>query len=107
MSLRARQSRFVQMVQLLVGYAHLLGYELTYGDCYRDERCKYGHPKSLHRSRLAVDFNVFRDGEYLQGEAAEVAHSDLHDFWDLIGGNERIAADLNHYSYSDGITGMR
>lgn len=102
MSLRARQSRFVKMVALLIGYADLRGYQLTFGDCYRDGRCKYGHPKSLHRKRLAVDLNVFRDGIYLQGESARKAHEVLHDFWDAIGGNPRITSDLNHYSYSDG-----
>ncbi len=107
MSLRSRQSRFVKMVQLLVGYADLCGYELTYGDCYRDERCAYGHPKSLHRQRLAVDFNLFRDGVYLSGDEAREAHGRLHDFWDAIGGNPRINSDLNHYSLSDGTTNRR
>lgn len=95
------------MVQLLVGYAELCGYELTYGDAYRDERCGYGHPKSLHRQRLAVDFNLFENGVYLSGDDARAAHSKLHDFWDVIGGSGRIRADMNHYSYSDGMTGMR
>jgi hypothetical protein len=107
MSLRARQSRFVKMVQLLVGYADLCGYELTYGDCYRDERCGYGHPRSLHRQRLAVDFNLFENGVYLSGDDARAAHNKLHDFWDLLGGNERIKSDLNHYSLSDGHSSMR
>lgn len=107
MSLRSRQSRFVKMVQLLVGYADLRGYELTYGDAYRDDRCDYGHPKSLHRKRLAVDFNLFRDGVYLSGDAAKRGHDLLHDFWDAIGGSARISHDLNHYSYSDGESNVR
>ena len=107
MTLRERQTRFVRLVQLLVRYADLCGYELTYGDAYRDERCGYGHPRSLHRQRLAVDFNLFEGGVYLTGDDAREAHGRLHDFWDSLGGSERINSDLNHYSYPDGVTGMR
>ena len=107
MGLRKRQSRFVQKKALLIQYAILLGYELTDGDAYRDSRCSYGHPKSLHRKRLAQDFNIFKDGVLLEGASAEKAHGELHDFWDFLGGNKRIAADLNHYSDADGTTGMR
>ena len=104
MTLRQQQSRFLKMTSLLFQYAELIGYELTYGDCYRDQRCRYGHPRSLHKSRRAVDLNVFKDGKYLQGKRAKEAHSKLHDFWDFLGGNPRIQDDLNHYSYSEGGT---
>lgn len=109
MSLRSRQSRFVKMKALLIQYAELHGIELTDGDAYRDDRCMYGHKKSLHRKRLAQDFNAFPQN----GQAgpfdkkAHKAHMMLHDFWEFIGGNERILEDLNHYSYSDGVSDMR
>jgi len=90
------------MVRLLLAYADFLGYEVTFGDCYRDARCKYGHPRSLHKTRRAIDLNLFKDGKYLQGKKARAAHAKLHDFWDLIGGNKRIEDDMNHYSYSEG-----
>ena len=104
MTLREQQSKFAHMMALLILYAEEIGYEVTMGDCYRDARCKYGHPRSLHKKRLAVDLNIFKNGKYLQGYRAREAHSKLHDFWDSIGGNERINDDLNHYSFSIGGT---
>ena len=58
--------------QLLL-YVHERGYEATLGDAYRDPRAfgkkgvegPYGHPKSAHKMRLAIDLNLFRDGIYL------------------------------------------
>jgi len=92
-----KQVKFTLMISQLIAYAYSYGYELTFGDAYRDSRCPYGHIKSLHRSRLAVDFNIFRNGELLtDGEG----HRLLHDFWDSIGGSPRIDDDLNHYSLS-------
>ena len=82
--LREKQSRFVLMVALLIGFADLRGYELTFGDAYRDPRVKHGHPHSLHRSRLAVDFNVFKEGKYVGGAAEE--YEELGVFWEALGG---------------------
>ena len=79
-------------------YAQHIGYELSVGDCFRDDRCKYGNDKSTHRYRLAGDLNIFYDGIYLKGLEAKKAHNILHDFWDMIGGSKRIENDLNHYS---------
>ena len=102
MTLGQKQRKFTLMVGRLINEAYERGYELTFGDAYRDSRVEYGHPDSLHRKRLAVDLNLFKDGEYLIDGAG---HDDLHDFWDLLGGSERIADDLNHYSLAHG--GMR
>ena len=98
MSLRAKQSKFVRMVGLLIDYAHMRGYELTFGDAYRDPRTPYGHPRSLHKSRLAIDLNVFKAGEYL-GDGGE--YDDLGEFWEGIGGSwgGRFGDD-NHFSLS-------
>lgn len=96
MSLRQKQSKFVRMVALLILYAYEQGYELTFGDAYRDLRCDYGHPASLHRSRLAIDLNLFRDGEYLQKTED---HRLLGEFWESIGGSwGGRFKDGNHYS---------
>ena len=105
MILSEYQQEFTHATALLILYAEQLGYRLTYGDAYRDPRCPYGHAKSLHRSRLAVDFNIFRDGVLLYDEHARRAHNQLHDFWDKIGGAPRINDDLNHYSFA--YNGMR
>ena len=100
MTLGQKQRTFTKNIAILILEAYELGYELTFGDCYRDARCDYGHKQSLHRSRLAVDLNLFKDGMYLQDNEANEAHSELHTIWDSFGGAERIDNDLNHYSFS-------
>jgi len=95
MGLVDKQNKFAGMVALLVLYIQSQGYQVTYGDAYRDDRVTYGHPKSTHRFRLAVDLNIFKDGVYLSGDED---HAKFHDFWDSIGGSERIENDGNHYS---------
>ena len=102
MKLGDKQRKFTRMVAHLIQYAYSIGFEMTFGDAYRDERVTYGHRKSLHRSRLAVDLNLFIDGEYITDGRG---HDKLHDYWDMIGGAERIADDMNHYSVEHG--GMR
>lgn len=107
MSLGNEQRRFTRLLADLVIYAYEIGYELTYGDAYRDKRMHgevgekkaYGHKNSCHKVRLAVDFNIFEDGKYLQGSEATFAHNRLHDYWDQLGGGKRIKHDLNHYSF--------
>lgn len=99
-TLRMKQSRFIRMVSLLLDYAQLRGYELTLGDGYRDPRATfpYSHPRSLHRSRLAIDLNVFKDGEYLSGEAPH-EYDELGEFWESIGGSwGGRFEDANHFS---------
>jgi len=106
MSLREKQSKFAHMVALLILHAEQLGFEVTGGDWYRDPRSTYGHPRSLHRKRLAFDPNLFLDGRYLDGNHSETdkAYNDLHDFWDSIGGAKRIKKDLIHFSLEhDGV----
>jgi len=105
MKLSTKQGKFTRMVALLILHAEQKGYMLTFGDVYRDKRCPYGHDKSLHKSRLAADFNLFDNGVYLAGEEAETAHGELHDYWGMIGGADRIEHDLNHYSLAH--EGMR
>lgn len=89
MALRPKQVIFTKAIARLMLHAEVLGLELTFGDAYRDPRVTYGHKYSTHRSRLAVDFNLPND----------IGHDKLHDYWDTIGGAERILEDLNHYSF--------
>lgn len=98
-SLAKKQRKFTRAYPLLMLYAQYIGYELTDGDAYRDDRCKYGNLNSTHRSRLARDFNIFKDNVYLKGAAAKIAFNKLHDFWDMLGGSTRIKKDLNHFSF--------
>ena len=96
-TLRNKQAQFTQAIAVLIRKADELGYQMTFGDAYRDPRCPYGLPTSLHKQRLAVDFNVFRDGEYLtRGEQ----YTDLGEFWESIGGTwGGRFEDGNHFSF--------
>jgi len=93
LTLREKQSAFVQMVELLIAYANLLGYELTFGDTTATD----GHKEnSCHYIKLAIDINLFKDGKYLT-ETKD--HEQMGEFWELIGGSwGGRYGDGNHYS---------
>ena len=94
MSLGTEQERFSLMVAKLITYAYTLGYKIRLGEGYN--AAGTGHMKGSTRYvKLAIDINLFKDGVYLTDGAD---HSILHDYWDSLGGAERIAKDLNHYS---------
>jgi hypothetical protein len=94
--LSEKQWRFTEMTASLIYWARDHGYKLTYGDAYRDDRCAYGQPFSLHKKRLAVDFNLFKDGKYL---STTEDHLPLGEFWESIGGSwGGRFNDGNHYS---------
>ena len=63
--LLALQQLFAHLAADFLRRLDALGYAYTFGDAYRDDRCAYGMPTSLHKSRLALDVNLFRAGEYL------------------------------------------
>ena len=84
------------MVAKLITFATENDYELTFGDAYRDDRCGYGHSTSLHRKRLAVDFNLFREGRFLR---TTEDHAPLGHYWESLGGSwGGRFNDGNHYS---------
>lgn len=105
MSLRKKQSLFASMLPALINKAIELGYEVTLGDAYRDPRLHgavgvkqgYGHSKSCHKIRLAIDLNLFnKGGEFLQ---TTEDHRELGEFWESIGGTwGGRFNDANHYS---------
>jgi hypothetical protein len=97
--LSKKQQRFARAKNLLEQYLFFMGYELTMGDAYRDPRVPYGHKNSTHRSRLAQDYNIWRDGKLLEGPTADAAFTIGHNFWDFIGGAKRIKGDLGHFSF--------
>lgn len=106
MSLSKKQRRFTLAVGKLIDYAYDRGYELTFGDAMRDPRVHgdfgepggYGSKRSVHKLRLAVDFNLFVEGKYIRS-SVHSAWSDLHDYWESLGGAERIKGDENHFSF--------
>lgn len=104
LTLGQKQRLFTKMVAKLIDFAYESGYELTFGDAYRDPRVHgelgvkkgYGSAKSNHKQRLAVDFNLFKDGEYL---TSTEDHKPLGEYWESLGGTwGGRFNDGNHYS---------
>ncbi|MGL5280688.1 MAG: M15 family metallopeptidase [Plesiomonas shigelloides] len=103
-TLGQKQRRFTRMIAELITFAYTNGYELTVGDAYRDPRLHgdmgvkkgYGHASSNHKQRLAIDFNLFKDGKFL---TSTEDHRPLGEFWESIGGSwGGRFNDGNHYS---------
>jgi hypothetical protein len=107
MTLSQAQRKFTRMVADLIVWAYENGYELTFGEAYRtpeqaalNARKGTGIAKSLHTERLAVDFNLFKEGKYL---TSTEAHRPLGEFWESIGGSwGGRFGDGNHYSVAWG-----
>ena len=95
------------MIALLILYAYERGYELTFAEAYRTpEQARLnaangkGISNSLHLDRLAVDFNLFKDGDF---RTATEDHRPLGEFWESIGGTwGGRFNDGNHYSLAYG-----
>ena len=109
MTLREKQSLFVQLVAQLILEATMRGYALTFGEAYRtpeqaalNAKKGTGIANSLHTSRLAIDLNLFKDGKFL---SATEAHRPLGEWWEqqheLCRWGGRFS-DGNHYSLSHG-----
>jgi hypothetical protein len=101
-----KQKLFMRQVPRLIDKAHDLGFEVTLGDGYRDprshgqigERIAYGAPYSCHKSRLAIDLNLFLNGEYLKHTED---HRALGEWWEAQNPDNCWGGrfnDGNHYS---------
>ena len=103
-TLRQMQSEFAALVPRLIDKAIELGFEVTLGDAYRDPRVTYGHLFSAHKKRLAIDLNLFRNGEFLESTDA---HKELGEWWEQQHPQARWGGrfrDGNHYSFEwDGV----
>ncbi|HBG46387.1 MAG TPA: hypothetical protein DDW94_05285 [Deltaproteobacteria bacterium] len=117
MELSEKQRRFPQLVAELIRFAYDSGFELTFGEAYRTEEqqrvyVREGRSKTMasrHRDRLAIDFNLFKDGDYItNGEAYRA----LGEKWEALGGNwggrfgvracdydVKTGWDANHFEY--------
>lgn len=104
MTLGEKQRKFTLMVAQLIAWAYGHGYQLTFGDAFRDPRLHgpmgekkgYGQANSNHKLRLAVDFNLFKDGEYLMSTES---YTPLGEYWESIGGSwGGRFQDGNHFS---------
>ena len=101
------QQEFAALVPGLLSQAATLGLQCTLGDAYRDPRVfgmlgtqkGYGHPRSAHKQRLALDLNLYREGLYL---AETEDHRPLGEWWEkqhpLARWGGRFG-DGNHYSF--------
>jgi len=101
MKLSERQAKFTKMIALLIQYANLLGYSLTFGDAYSKVEFGVHSLNSFHYKRLAIDLNLFIGGEY---QTTTEAHRPLGKFWVFIGGTwggDFKKPDGNHYSYGE------
>lgn len=106
-SLGEKQRRFTLYVAQLIEYAYTSGLELTFGEAYRTpEQSKLnaqngtGISNSLHIIRLAIDLNLFKDGEYQTDSAAFLP---LGEWWEKLHpdcrwGGRFTHPDGNHFS---------
>ncbi len=96
MTLRQKQSLFAGLLPLLMQYAYAMGYELTVGNTIAPTTFS----GSLHPKKLAIDLNLFIDGEY---QRSTKAHAKLGAFWKTLHplcrwGGDFTPKDGNHYS---------
>jgi len=110
MTLGEKQRKFTIMITYLIQWAYNHGYEITFGDAFRDPRAfgkhgeqgAYGRARSNHKIRLAIDLNLFKDGKYL---TSTEDHRPLGEEWERMGEEYGVPArwggrfdDGNHYS---------
>lgn len=92
-----QQVQFALNVPRLIYKAFSLGFDVTLGDAFRDPKCPYGHKKSKHKRRLAIDLNLFKGIKYLKDTED---HMELGEWWERQGGiwGGRFN-DGNHYEW--------
>lgn len=103
MTLSEKQALFTVMIAKLIFWADEHGYRLTFGEAYRtpeqaaaNAKSGKGIKNSLHTHRLAVDFNLFKNGVWL---TKSTDHQPLGEYWESIGGTwGGRFNDGNHYS---------
>jgi len=96
MSLGNKQRQLTKMIAELILWAYDEGYEITLGHALRCQDCPVGRKTSLHKSKLAIDLNLFKDGKYL---TTTDDHRPLGEKWEAMGGSwGGRFNDGNHYS---------
>ncbi len=113
MTTRERQSAFVLKVVKLINFADSMGYALTFGEAWRPPEMAAIYAKqgkgiknSLHTDRLAIDFNLFKDGKWL---TSTEDHRPLGQFWESLSDAQVTCVwggswgnDGNHYAVAEG-----
>ncbi len=110
MSIVNLQQEFAQAAADLIREANRQGYEVTLGDAYRDprvhgdygEKVGYGRSRSNHKMRLAIDLNLWKDGEWLRDTED---HRPLGEWWERTYAIHDASwggrwGDGNHYSFA-------
>lgn len=105
MTLGKKQERFTRMLLNLLAFIYTIeGHEVRLGDAFRDPRVHgemgvkigYGHAKSAHKLKLAIDLNIFKDGQLI---TTTEGHRVFGEYWESIGGSwGGRFNDGNHYS---------
>ena len=107
MTLGQKQRLFTHLVGQLITWSYEHGYELTFGEAHRtpeqaaaNAAAGSGIARSLHTRRLAVDLNLFINGEY---RTSSEDHRPLGEYWmklhpDCRWGGNFSKPDGNHYS---------
>ena len=111
MTIREKQSVFARNIARLIQFAYAEGYEVTFGEAWRppETAAMYaadgrGISNSLHTQRLAVDFNLFFDGKWLQDSAS---FGLLGAYWKTLHPDNRWGGDFRkpdgcHFSMTHG-----
>jgi len=81
--LRDKQAKHVRMTALLILYIYERGYTAAWGHAQRCEDCKIGAVRSLHKSKLAVDIDIFKNNKLLT-ETKDYEFAGL--FWEAMSG---------------------
>ncbi|HCM1923108.1 TPA: M15 family metallopeptidase [Salmonella enterica subsp. salamae serovar 16:m,t:e,n,x] len=105
MTLSEKQALFTVMVARLILFADQHGLRLTFGEAFRtpeqaalNAKKGSGIKNSLHTQRLAIDFNLFVNGEY---KTDSRDYLPLGEYWESIGGTwggRFSKPDGNHFS---------
>lgn len=107
MTLEEKQQRFTELVARLITWAYENGYALTFGEAWRTpEQAALNAAKgsgitnSLHIKRLAIDLNLFLDGQY---QTVTEAYRRLGEYWKTLDpearwGGDFMRPDGNHFS---------
>ena len=106
MTLGEKQELFMLLLPRLLDKAYEMGYKMRGGDLFRDPRVfgkvgekeGYGHSRSCHKLKLAIDINLFRNGKWLT-ETED--HRQLGEWWEGLHPLCRWGGrfdDGNHYS---------
>ncbi|MDP8268275.1 MAG: M15 family metallopeptidase [Candidatus Tenebribacter davisii] len=111
MSVSKKQREFTVCCAKLVLFADSKGYGLTTGDGYRDPRLHgefgedggYGSKNSVHKKRLAQDYNLFIGDDYIT-DGDNPVYTELGEYWESLHEDARWggrfkSVDSNHFSF--------